>query len=110
MMGGMSPNPSPALSPCVIADRADMANAMPRNAARGSAEVVKYRTRQGEIRDEFKVNLAAAFLPTMPQAVTEEVFRLAWDQGHAHGYGQVEESYMEYADLVNLVEQAVRLG
>ena len=52
--------------------------------------------------------LADEYASEVPAAAHDDIYRLAWEQGHSSGYGEVEYHYSEYAGLAAKVAQAVR--
>lgn len=49
---------------------------------------------------ELAVQLAEEHLPGLSVAVTDRVFRFAWEEGHASGAGEVGYWYGEVAEIV----------
>ena len=91
-----------AQSPAEIADQTDLHYEISDDDGRS------YREWHAEVVETFKADLARTYLPTLPTDVTDVAFRMAWDHGHASGYGQVQDFYEEFADLAKRVEQAVQ--
>jgi hypothetical protein len=58
-------------------------------------------------RAEHAEEMAATYLPGLPEAVTDKVYEYAYQQGHSAGYPDIE-SY--YADLVEVIEIAYNAG
>jgi len=48
--------------------------------------------------------LRSAHLPGVPEAVTNAVFNYAWQEGHSSGEHEVEQIYVELADIVKLMQ------
>lgn len=59
-----------------------------------------YREQVTAVDKEFKAALAKEYLPDYPEAATNHVWNMAWDMGHASGYSEVENYYMDLAILV----------
>ena len=55
--------------------------------------------RQQVERDRLADKLAADYAPSLPEPVSDRVFALAWEEGHANGEGEVENCYIDLADL-----------
>lgn len=58
-------------------------------------------------REALGDQLAADYAADLPKTVTDRVFSLAWDQGHAYGKGEVEAFYI---DVVDIAGDAYRAG
>lgn len=58
------------------------------------------------IEKEFCQALAAEHLPAVPTEVSDKVFSLAWDQGSSSGYSEVENYYLDFAELATLAYSA----
>jgi hypothetical protein len=43
--------------------------------------------------------LASEYLPDLPEHVADRTFALAWEHGHASGESEVENYYIDFADL-----------
>lgn len=69
-----------------------------------------YGAAHAEINRAFGVALADEYLSEISEtrrpAVAERVFRLAWEDGHSSGYYEVENRYMDLADLALAVYSA----
>lgn len=58
--------------------------------------------RLGREQEAIKVlanRFAREHTPYLPQRVSEHVFAMAWEHGHANGEGEVENYYMDFASL-----------
>ena len=70
----------------------------------------EYDAAHAELNREFAAELADEYLgeisETRRPAIAERVFRLAWDDGHSSGYYEVENRYMDLADLALAVYSA----
>lgn len=55
---------------------------------------------------EWQAWLGAEYASHLPHAAQEEVFALAWEQGHHAGYSEVEDLYEKYADFATKVRAA----
>lgn len=51
-------------------------------------------------RQEVAERLAAEHLPGIPVHITDRVFSFAYEEGHASGWGEVENYYVEIAPIV----------
>jgi len=63
-----------------------------------------YRAANAEVTRDFGAALAQRYIaPTVDsahlEAVATPVFRAAWDQGHSAGYSEVENYYIDYAEI-----------
>lgn len=57
--------------------------------------------RQRQEREALADTLAATYASVLPEHVADKVFALAWEYGHAHGEGEVESHYIDFADLAH---------
>lgn len=75
--------------------------------ARDPEARLAYREKVNDIRGDFAKDLAEEYLPDVADNYSEQipkaVFAKAWEQGHASGFSDVENHYIDLADLVNLV-------
>lgn len=55
--------------------------------------------RQREERDRLAERLAGDYAKDLPRSVSDRVFSLAWEHGHASGEQDVESYYVDFADL-----------
>lgn len=66
-------------------------------------DAVRYRERAGEtarLQGEWAAWLKDEYLPFASAEGAAAVYRYAWEQGHASGYGEVESVYRDLADIV----------
>lgn len=42
----------------------------------------------------------------LPASIGEAIYALAWDHGHASGYGEVEQHYGDFAELARIAFEA----
>lgn len=57
--------------------------------------------------DSLADRLAADYAADLPKYVSDRVFALAWENGHANGEGEVE---MFYVDIADVAGDAFRAG
>jgi hypothetical protein len=55
--------------------------------------------RQREEREGLARRLADVYAADLPQAVSDRVFSLAWEHGHAGGESDIEYYYIDFAAL-----------
>ena len=55
--------------------------------------------RQAEERDRLADALAADYAADLPKSVSDRAFSLAWEHGHANGEGDIENYFIDFADL-----------
>lgn len=74
---------------------------------RSASEYPAYAAAVAEIDAEFQEALAAEYLGDIAEsrieAIANGVYALAYENGHASGRSEVENQYIELADLANLV-------
>lgn len=79
-------------------DRADYADR-----SEHSEAMLAYRAARREVDKAFGVALADAYLESIAesrrQAIGEQIFPLAWENGHESGYHQVENHYIDFAEV-----------
>lgn len=51
----------------------------------------------------FKNALSEEYLIGANEAIANQVWSLAWDEGHANGFHEIECHYINLSDLVNFV-------
>lgn len=51
-------------------------------------------------REELMTTLRDEYLPGVPVRISDRVFSLAWEYGHAYGDSEVEYHYGNFADFV----------
>jgi hypothetical protein len=67
----------------------------------------KVREEETATREEKAAEFRERYgLRVVPDRIAERVWNLAWEDGHASGYWQVEEFYADYAELVLAVREA----
>ena len=64
-----------------------------------NADIAPRLERQQRERDALADSLAATYASGLPKHVADRVFALAWEHGHAYGAGEVENYYIDFADL-----------
>lgn len=64
----------------------------------------KYRDETHAVDQEFKAALAQHYLPGYDERVTNRVFDMAHEEGHAYGYNAIEHYYETFSDLVKFVK------
>lgn len=73
-----------------------------RDAARAAYDVAKRA-----VTTEFAAALAETYLSDIAESrravIAEHAFRLAWEHGHASGYGDVESYYQDFANFAQEV-------
>lgn len=74
-----------------------------RQEARDRARVA-YRAAHADLNRDFGVALAERYIapavdPAHLEAVAGPVYRAAWEQGHSAGYSEVENYYIDFAEL-----------
>ncbi len=57
-------------------------------------------------KDHMQEALRTAYLPNLPEAVTDLVFRKAWEDGHASGEHEVEQIYEDLAEIAKAAHAA----
>jgi hypothetical protein len=69
-----------------------------------------YTVQRAELQREFAAELADEYLSGIPRgrraSIAESVFRMAWEEGHSSGYGEVENRYIDFADFALQVYRA----
>ena len=61
--------------------------------------IVSRWERQAREREALADRLADEYLPDLPKPVADKAFALAWEHGHSAGEGEVENYYIDFADL-----------
>lgn len=59
----------------------------------------EYRKAVSEVEAKFKDWLAREYAPWLAKETQDMIWRKAWADGHAHGYWEVENHYMDLADF-----------
>lgn len=55
--------------------------------------------RQRQERETLADRLADEYLPDLPKHVADRTFAMAWEHGHASGESDIENYYIDFADL-----------
>lgn len=62
----------------------------------------EYIEKTQAIRETFEVNLRKEYLSNkVPDTTARNLFQVAYSDGHAGGYSEVESVYVQYAELLN---------
>ena len=61
--------------------------------------IVDHWARERQEREALADRLADEYLPDLPKHVADRTFALAWEHGHASGESDVENYYIDFADL-----------
>lgn len=68
-----------------------------------SSERGPYNEAVKRIEADFRAELADEYLDKPATRAADEVYRVAWEFGHAYGYSEVEHYYGEIAEVANAV-------
>lgn len=78
------------------------------NPTLGKQDILEYRARERQIVRGFAAYLADSdFGNSAPASVTQAVFDRSWSDGHANGFSEVEHEYIQNAELVDMVIDAL---
>lgn len=66
----------------------------------------EYNAATSRITGEFREWLANEYAPTMPASVQNKIWGKAWEDGHAYGYREVENHYMDLAEFAEFAFNA----
>lgn len=72
-----------------------------------AAAMVLYRAEKAELEKQWKDWLHKDYAPSFSEDLHNHVFGKAWEDGHSHGYYEVE---IHYEDLVDFVAKAIELN
>jgi hypothetical protein len=65
-----------------------------------------YNEAVGKIVGEFKAYLADTYASSLPTAVQDRIWSKAWEDGHASGYSEIENHYIDNADFAEFAFNA----
>ena len=65
-----------------------------------------YREEVSKIESEFTAWLANEYAPGLPAEVQARIWSKSWEEGHAYGYSEVENHYIDNADFAEFVYNA----
>jgi hypothetical protein len=68
----------------------------------------QYREAMRAIEKEFEQALADTYLPNQNLEIQAKVWEMAWVEGHSSGYSDVENYYVQFADLVLFTIKTIR--
>ena len=66
-----------------------------------SLDIQEYLAETARVQAEFAEELRQEYLPDLPTEAADHVFARAWSDGHGSGYYEVENQYMDLADMVD---------
>jgi hypothetical protein len=67
-----------------------------------------YNVAQGKITSEFREWLGYEYASSLPTKIWDRLWAKAWEDGHAHGYHDVEMHYIDMADFAEAVAEFYR--
>lgn len=73
-----------------------------------SADRKGYQERTAANQAQFRADLADEFAYDLPKVVSDEIYTMAWAEGHSSGYGEVAHHYNDFAEFARRVVAAVK--
>lgn len=72
-----------------------------------TAARVHYNGQVSELEKQWKEWLELTYSSGFPQQVKEVIFTEVWNKSHSYGYGDMENTYEDYAWFANIVRNAL---